>query len=49
MSQNIVRIPVGNWHLIYTNFCKVRELLSNGLVVFALTESMPCTHIRHLK
>ena len=49
MSQNIVRIPVEDWHLIYTNFHEVRELLSNALVVFAFTESMPCTHIRHLK
>ena len=49
MSQNIVRIPVEDWHLIYTNFRKVRELLSNALVVFALAKSMPCSHIRHLK
>ena len=49
MSKNIVRIPVEDWHLIYTNFRNVRELLSNALVVFALTESMPCTHNRHLK
>ena len=49
MSQNIVRLPVEDWHLIYTNFRKMRELLPNALVVFALTEGMPCTHIRHLK